>query len=325
MDAADTATTERPSAFPSNRSKCNMAYREVTIPADDTQAELLSDALMEHGALSVAVEDQEAGTASERALFGEPGMPAPRAAWQHNLVRALFDSEAEADAALLALLGGGLLADLRGAQQADIPEQDWVRLTQSQFQPVCIENRLWIVPSWHNAPDGAPLVIQLDPGLAFGTGTHPTTQLCLGWLVQHAPLAGLNVLDYGCGSGILAIAAARLDAQSVSAVDIDPAAVGASQANATSNDVALTHCCHVDALPEQRFDVVLANILAAPLQLLAPMLASRARPGGQLILSGILSRQTDELIAAYAPHAHLQVHAERDGWVCLAGTTHVPI
>ncbi|MHB1667501.1 50S ribosomal protein L11 methyltransferase [Thiomonas sp.] len=302
-----------------------MAYREVTIPADDTQAEALSDALMEHGALSVAVEDQEAGTATEQALFGEPDMPTPREAWQHNLVRALFNSEADADSALLALLGDGLLAGLQGVQQAEIHEQDWVRLTQSQFQPVCIENRMWIVPSWHSAPAGAQLVIQLDPGLAFGTGTHPTTQLCLGWLVQQAPLAGLDVLDYGCGSGILAIAAARLDAQSVSAVDIDPAAVSASQANAASNGVALAHCCHVDELPAQHFDVVLANILAAPLRLLAPMLAARARPGGWLVLSGILSRQADVLIAAYAPHARLQVHAERDGWVCLAGTTHATL
>ena len=300
-----------------------MAYREVIIPADDTQATVLSDALMDHGALSVTVEDQEAGTTTEQALFGEPGMPTPREAWQHNLVRALFDAEADADSALLALLGDGLLTDLRGVQQVEIPEQDWVRLTQSQFKPVCIDNRMWIVPSWHSAPDGAQLVIQLDPGLAFGTGTHPTTQVCLSWLVQHAPLAGLDVLDYGCGSGILAIAAARLGAQSVSAVDIDPAAVNCCLTNAANNGVALAHCCHADELPAHHVDVVLANILAAPLRLLAPMLAARAKPGGWLVLSGILRRQADELITVYAPYAHLQMQAERDGWVCLAGTTHV--
>ncbi len=302
-----------------------MAYREVIIAADDTLAEALSEALMDYGALSVAVEDQEAGTTTEQAIFGEPGMPTPRKAWQHNLVRALFNTEAEADLALLAVLGDGLLLDLRDVQQAEVPEQDWVRLTQSQFQPVCIENRMWIVPSWHSAPDGAQLVIQLDPGLAFGTGTHPTTQLCLGWLVQHAPLAGLDVLDYGCGSGILAIAAARLDARSVSAVDIDPAAVSSCRTNAANNGVALAFCGHADELPAQHVDVVLANILAAPLRLLAPMLAARARPGGWLVLCGILSRQADELIAACAPHARMHVHAERDGWVCLAGTTHASI
>ncbi|MDE2255230.1 MAG: 50S ribosomal protein L11 methyltransferase [Betaproteobacteria bacterium] len=296
-----------------------MAYREVIIPADDDLAESLSDALLEQHALSVGVEDREAGTEDEQALFGEPGMPAPRSAWQHNLVRALFDTEAQADAALLTLLSAGLLRDLSGVHQIDVPEQDWVRLTQSQFTPVCIEDRLWIAPSWHAAPADAPLVIQLDPGLAFGTGTHPTTQLCLSWLVKHAPLDNLTVLDYGCGSGILAIAAARLGAQAATAVDIDPVAVDATLANAQANAVQLQRCCHVDALPAERFDLVLANILAAPLRLLAPMLAERAKPGGWLVLSGILSRQAEELIAVYAPFAHLQIYGEQDGWVCLAG------
>lgn len=299
-----------------------MAYREITIPADDALAEALSDALMDLNALSVSVEDREAGTEAERALFGEPGMPPPQGAWEHNLVCALFNNEAQADSALLALLSAGLLRDLSGVQQTDVAEQDWVRLTQSQFQPVCIENQLWIVPSWHSAPEGAPLAIQLDPGLAFGTGTHPTTQLCLSWLVRNAPLEKLDVLDYGCGSGILGVAAARMKARSVSAVDIDPDAVLASHANAQANAVEFMHCCHVDELPEQHFDIVLANILAAPLKVLAPVLAARAKPGGRLVLSGILDRQTDELIQAYAPHASLHVHAERDGWVCLAGSVH---
>ncbi len=299
-----------------------MAYREVTIPADDELAESLSDALLEQDALSVAVEDREAGTAVEQALFGEPGMPAPRNAWQHNLVRALFHTEAQADAALLTLLSGGLLRDLSGVHQSDVPEQDWVRLTQSQFTPVCIDDKLWIAPSWHAAPADAPLVIQLDPGLAFGTGTHPTTQLCLRWLVKHAPLGDFTVLDYGCGSGILAIAAARLGAKATTAVDIDPVAVEATRANARTNAVQLERCCHVDALPAQRFDLVLANILAAPLRLLAPMLASRAKAGGRLVLSGILSRQAAELIAVYAPFASLRIDGEQDGWVCLEGVVH---
>lgn len=299
-----------------------MAYREITIPADDELAESLSDALLEQRALSVAVEDREAGTAVEQALFGEPGMPAPRNAWQHNLVRALFDTEEQADAALLALLSVGLLRDLSGVHQSDVAEQDWVRLTQSQFTPVCIEEHLWIAPSWHAAPADAPLVIQLDPGLAFGTGTHPTTQLCLRWLVKHAPLDDLTVLDYGCGSGILAIAAARLGAKTTTAVDIDPVAVEATRANARANAVQLERCCHVDALSGERFDLVLANILAAPLRLLAPMLAGRTKPGGRLILSGILSRQAAELIAVYEPFASLGIYSEQDGWVCLEGVVH---
>ena len=296
-----------------------MGWRELTIAAAEANAEALSDALLEVGALSVAVEDRAAGTDAEQELFGEPGMPAPRQAWHDNLVRALFADEAAADAALLALLADGVLADLDGVHQHDVAEQDWVRVTQSQFQPVCIGQQLWIVPSWHEAPADASWVIQLDPGLAFGTGTHPTTQLCLEWLLRHAPLNGLDVLDYGCGSGILAIGAARLGAAAVDAVDIDPAAVDAARDNATRNGVALRTCCHVDELPQRRFDVVLANILASPLRLLAPMLAARCKPGGQLVLSGILERQAEELIEVYAPYATLAIDGVRDGWVCLAG------
>ena len=296
-----------------------MGWRELTIAATEAQAEALSDALLDAGALSVAVEDRAAGTDAEQALFGEPGLPAPRQAWHDSLVRALFADEAAADAALLALLADGVLADLDGVSQQDVAEQDWVRLTQSQFQPVCIAQQLWIVPSWHEAPADAACVIRLDPGLAFGTGTHPTTQLCLEWLVRHAPLNGLDVLDYGCGSGILAIGAALLGAAAVDAVDIDPAAVDAARDNAVRNGVALRACCHVDALPARRFDVVLANILASPLRLLAPMLAARCKPGGSLVLSGILERQADELIEVYAPYAALAVDGVRDGWVCLAG------
>ncbi len=296
-----------------------MTWRELTVPADEAHAESLSDALLEAGALSVAVEDRAAGTSGEQELFGEPGIAQPNQAWHDNLVRALFADEAAADAALLVLLRDGLLESLDGVRQDDVAEQDWVRLTQSQFQPVCVAQRLWIVPSWHEAPADATCVIRLDPGLAFGTGTHPTTQLCLEWLLRHAPLHGLDVLDYGCGSGILAIGAALLGAAAVDAVDIDPAAVEATRDNAQRNAVGLRRCCHVDALPAQRFDVVLANILASPLRLLAPMLAARCKPGGRLVLSGILERQADELIEVYSPYARLRRDGVRDGWVCLSG------
>ena len=296
-----------------------MPYREVLIAAGQDLALRLSDALLELGALSVDVEDRLAGSEQERALFGEPGMEQPRAAWSDNLVRALFADESGADAALLGLLADGVLPDLQGVRQREVAEQDWVRLTQSQFQPVCVDQRLWIVPSWHEAPAGASMVLRLDPGLAFGTGTHPTTQLCLRWLLHHGSLRDRQVLDYGCGSGILALGAALLGAQAVDAVDIDPDAVQATRLNAQANGLRLRHVCHVDELAAQRFDVVVANILASPLRLLAPVLAARARSGGQLVLSGILERQAEELIEVYAPHASLSVWAELDGWVCLAG------
>ena len=297
-----------------------MPYREVLLGAGNELAQELSDRLLELGALSVAVEDRLAGSAQESALFGEPGMPAPAAAWSDNLVRALFADEQAADAALLQLLASGVLADLRGVRQQDLAEQDWVRLMQSQFQPLCIGQRLWVVPSWHQPPAGETgAVLRLDPGLAFGTGTHATTQLCLRWLAGQPDLRPLRVLDYGCGSGILALAATLLGAAEVAAVDIDPVAVQAARANADANGLRLALCCHVDDLPPQRFDLVLANILASPLRVLAPLLASRCAPGGRLVLSGILQRQADELIEAYAPYATLRVWQELEGWVCLEG------
>ncbi|WP_298293126.1 50S ribosomal protein L11 methyltransferase [Thiomonas sp.] len=296
-----------------------MPYREVTIPVGEEQADALSDALLELGALSVSVEDRYGDSAQEQALYGEPGLPPPASAWQQSLLRALFADEPQADAALAALLAAGALPDLRDVHQTTVADQDWVRLTQAQFQPVSIDDALWIVPSWHEPPATAAPVIRLDPGLAFGTGTHPTTRLCLQWLARHA-LHGRSVLDYGCGSGILAIAAAKFGATPVVAVDIDPDAVQATAANARANAVTL-HAGLPDQAGNTRFDVVVANILSAPLKLLAPALAAHVKPAGQLVLSGILQRQADDLIDAYAPYAALHVDQALDGWVCLAGPT----
>ena len=296
-----------------------MSYREVTLPVSEEQAEALSDALMELGALSVSVEDRFGDTAQEQALYGEPGMPPPKGAWEQSLLRALFADETQADAALAALMAEGLLADLHEVQQRAVEDQDWVRLTQSQFQPVSIADALWIVPSWHEPPAVDVPIIRLDPGLAFGTGTHPTTRLCLEWLARQ-PLQGSRVLDYGCGSGILAIAAAKFGADAVVGVDIDPDAVLATQANATANAVTL-QAGLPDRVGESKFDIVVANILSAPLKLLAPAIAAHVKPGGWLVLSGILDRQADELIDAYAPYAALHIDNTLDGWVCLAGRT----
>jgi len=203
-----------------------------------------------------------------------------------------------------------------------VPDADWVRVTQAQFGPIPVagaRRALHIIPSWHAdtaVPDDA-LAIQLDPGLAFGTGSHPTTHLCLQWLLDVLP-AGASVLDYGCGSGLLAIAAGKLGAGDITAVDIDPQAVTATRENAQANGVALAALLP-DALPPGTFDVVVANILSNPLKMLAPMLAARVADGGHLVLSGVLARQADEVAAAYAPWLALSVWREADGWVCLSG------
>ena len=284
----------------------------LLVPQD--RVESVSDALEALEALSVSVEDADAQTEAEQALFGEPGMPPPRGGWNRSRVLALFPNRdlASEAAALLQVQDFFDGCQLTGIDQ--VPEQDWVRLTQSQFTPVEITPRFWIVPTWHEPPAQASQVIRLDPGLAFGTGTHPTTRMCLRWIARQA-LAGQRVLDYGCGSGILAIGAAKFGAIDIDAVDIDEAAVQATQANALANCVVL----HA-GLPDRaqgRYQTVLANILASPLKVLAPLLCAHVAPGGSLVLAGILERQTDELKQAYEPCARLEVADTEDGWVLM--------
>ena len=293
---------------------------ELVLRAPAAVVEPLSDLLMdEAGALSVSVEDADADTDAEHALFGEPGMPPPAAGWERSTLKALFETEAAADgAATLALAQmAGEGVHMQALQALD--DQDWVRLTQSQFTPVQITPEFWVVPSWHEVPAGAKQVMRLDPGLAFGTGTHPTTRMCLRWLATRAPGAAnvdlSRVLDYGCGSGILAIGAALLGAQQIDAVDIDPAAVQSTRENAARNGVTLS-----PGLPDQArgaYTVVLANILATPLKLLAPLLTRHVAPGGWLVMAGILERQAEELQAAYAPGLDVQVADREDGWVLM--------
>lgn len=299
-----------------------MSWIEIVIEVERKHAESLSDALMEAGALSVSVEDADEGTEAEQPLFGEPGMEPEEAAWERSRVVALTEADAD-HAALLALAvqNAGLAPDSLAHTLRPVAEQDWVRLTQSQFEPIHIGKNIWVVPSWHDAPDPSALVLELDPGLAFGTGSHPTTRLCMEWLEAHAP-QDLSVLDYGCGSGILAMVAKKLGAARVIGVDIDPQAIESAGHNSTRN-----HCDIDYFLPEQftasvqaqTFDIVVANILSSPLKLMAPMLAGRVAAGGALVLSGVLARQADEVAAAYAPYIALSVWAERDGWVALSG------
>ena len=289
---------------------------ELRLQCPQDQVEQISDALMALDALSVSVEDADAHTEQEQALFGEPGMPPPAAGWLRSQVVALFDTEAAAlDAGqLLALQDFFADSSLLGIHTVE--EQDWVRLTQSQFEPVPITDEFWVVPSWHQPPAQAKWVLRLDPGLAFGTGTHPTTRMCLRWIATHPP-SGQRVLDYGCGSGILAIGAAMMGAAHVDAVDIDADAVKATLANVTDNQVSVN-----TGLPDMAqglYALVLANILAAPLKVLAPLLCAHVQQGGQLLLAGILERQVDEIQAAYQSHMTLQVADRQDGWVLMHG------
>ncbi len=318
---------------------------ELVLLAPVAQVEELSDALDALDALSVSVEDADAQTPAEQALFGEPGMPPPQAGWERSRVVSLFENEALAREASDLLAVQDFFAGCQVVAIQPVPEQDWVRLTQSQFAPVEITPAFWIVPTWHEPPAEATQVIRLDPGLAFGTGTHPTTRMCLRWIAENgAPTLGTGVsslppegaelarggpslrsgaagkslgrvLDYGCGSGILAIGAAKFGAVGIDALDIDEAAVQSTLANAEANHVTLNA-----GLPDKVdgvYQTVLANILATPLKVLAPLLCARVAPGGSLVLAGILERQADELKAAYAPYAQLQVTDQEDGWILM--------
>ena len=292
---------------------------ELALSAPQALVEPVSDALMDElEALSVSVEDADAGTDGERALFGEPGMPAPAAGWERSTLKALFDTQEDAQRAAALLLAQDWAAGLHVQALTAVEEQDWVRITQSQFAPVSITPSFWVVPSWHAPPAAARQVIRLDPGLAFGTGTHPTTRMCLRWLAQrHAGVDLKRVLDYGCGSGILAIGAWVMGARAIDAVDIDPAAVRATVDNAAQNGVTLSA-----GLPEQAhgvYGVVLANILATPLKVLAPLLMGHVQPGGWLVLAGILERQADDISAAYAPWLQLAVADSEEGWILMCG------
>ena len=290
---------------------------ELTLRAPQALVEPVSDALADElDALSVSVEDADAGNAAERALFGEPGLPPPAPGWERSTLRALFETEQQAEHAAARLQAQDWTDGLHVQSLAAMPEQDWVRITQSQFTPVEVTPSFWVVPSWHEPPAAARQVIRLDPGLAFGTGTHPTTKMCLRWLATHGDsVEGTRVLDYGCGSGILAIGAALMGAGSIDAVDIDPAAVTSTTENAHNNGVTLQA-----GLPDRAagtYALVLANILATPLKLLAPLLCAHLQAGGQLLLAGILARQADELQAAYAPWLALQVLDTDDGWILM--------
>ena len=294
---------------------------ELGLVCPESSVPDISEALEALDALSVSVEDADAQSDAERALFGEPGMPPPKEAWQRSKVVALFAKEAMALDAERLLFVQDFFAQCQSLGVQAVEDQDWVTLTQSQFQPVEITHDFWIVPTWHEPPEQAKRFIRLDPGLAFGTGTHPTTRMCLRWIASQPHLQSqpsLRVLDYGCGSGILAIAAALHGAQQVDAVDIDEAAIASTLLNAKANGVALQ--AGLSELAKGVYDCVFANILATPLKVLAPLLCSHVKPAGHLVLAGILERQAQELQLAYAPYCHLHISDQEDGWILMTAT-----
>jgi ribosomal protein L11 methyltransferase len=294
-----------------------LPWQSLRITTDAATAEILSDALADHGALSVSVEDAAAGTQQEQPLFGEPGS-LPEALWQQCKLVALFPEKLNLINVLEKSCAGLNIPPPEDYAIEIVEEQDWVRLTQAQFDPIKISPRLWIVPTWHEAVDANAINLALDPGVAFGTGSHPTTRLCLEWLDAHIK-GGERLLDYGCGSGILAIAGLKLGAAAAHGIDIDPQAVEAARANAAQNQVAASF-----GLPPKNaaapYDLVLANILSNPLKVLAPLLAGCTRLGGTIVLSGILSPQWQEVAGYYQAWFDMAHYAESEGWVCLTGT-----
>jgi ribosomal protein L11 methyltransferase len=298
-----------------------VAWLLLKINANEQNADAISDALMSIGALSAIIEDANAETLAEEAIFGEPSSAdieyPPPGIWQQNIITAMFDENTDAAQMISALSQETGIEQLRYSTEI-IAEQDWVRATQAQFDPIKITDKLWIVPTWHDAPNQDAINIILDPGLAFGTGSHPTTSLCLQWLSEQS-LDKKSVLDYGCGSGILAIAAKKLNAQSVVGVDIDSQAIIASNFNAQQNHVEIDFY-DASVFTDQIFDVVVANILSSALMVLAPALAKYCKTGGKLALSGILETQTDALITRYSEWFNMDTPTHKDAWVLLTGT-----
>ncbi len=293
-----------------------MPWLCATIQTDEDSVEQLTDALLAVGALAVDVQDAAAGTAEESPIFAEPG-EAPAAGWRRNRVGALFAIDDDLYALIPQALREAGLAPAAAFSIERIEDTDWVRLTQSQFKPMQITSRMWVVPSWHTPPDAGAINIALDPGIAFGTGAHPTTRLCLRWL-DTVVTSQTDVLDYGCGSGILAIAAMKLGAASACGVDIDPQALVAARNNAAQNQVEVTFAAAEDA-PVAPAQIVVANILANPLTVLAPLLARLTRPGGQIALSGILAEQAAAVLETYDANFDMQEAASDEGWVLLTG------
>jgi ribosomal protein L11 methyltransferase len=292
-----------------------MAWQRIALVVEGCHAEILGEALAERGAIAIDITDADAGTPEEQAAFGEPGAEAHP--WPRARLAALFEAEADPRGALVEALAECEVEALEPAQVDTVADEDWVTLTQRQFWPIRAGQRLWVVPTWHRPPEPGAVNVMMDPGAAFGTGWHPTTRLCLAWLERHVGPDD-RVLDYGCGSGILAIAALKLGARAATGVDVDPRALEAARYNASVNGVRLD-VLEAGAAIADTATITVANILANPLRVLAPLIAAHTRPGGRIALSGILDEQAAEVMSAYAQHVRLGVEARDSGWVLLAG------
>ena len=294
--------------------------RQIKILADERNAEALSDMLMDAGAYSATIEDADAESTDEKPLYGEPGFEPDNCAWPRSIISILADDDFDTETSLAIAVKALKCEKPEILGSETVEDVDWVRVTQAQFQPTQVSDRLWIVPTWHDLPNENAINVRLDPGVAFGTGSHPTTHLCLQWLDANVKATD-NVLDFGCGTGILAIAAKLVGAASVTGTDIDPQAVESAHDNALQNQVEARFFLPND-MPEGRFDIVVANILANPLKILAPALLGRVKDDGALVLSGVLAHQADEVIAAYRdidPKMALSVWKQEGDWVCISG------
>ena len=301
------------------------AWINLKIQASAEYAHIISDALIELGALSSSIEDSYLNSENEEALFGEPNIPS-NTIWQHNTIESLFDDSISIDTVIDELKTMTGLSDIDYTLES-VEEQNWVTLTQSQFEPISILNKLWIVPSWHTTPNPSAINIILDPGLAFGTGSHPTTHLCLEWLIKEVNIND-RVLDYGCGSGILSIAAKKCGAKEVVGVDIDPQAILATEQNAALNGVAENLYVGLPdefnlELADQKADVFVANILAGPLMMLAPEFATLVKSEGEFALAGVIEEQVSDVSSVYSEFFDiLEVEKRDENWCRISGKRH---
>jgi ribosomal protein L11 methyltransferase len=293
-----------------------MSWTNLIVQTSKEDVDSISDYLIELGAISTSIEDTNLNKNNEELIFAEPNIRSEQF-WENNTVQALFEKKIDIELIKIAINNKFNDANL-SFLTSNIQDKDWVQLTQSQFLPIHVHDKLWIIPTWHNIQDKNAINLILDPGLAFGTGTHPTTHLCLLWLLENIS-QNTTVLDYGCGSGILGIAAKKIGAKKVFGVDIDNQAIKASEDNSKKNDVKISWSNTKDKI-EYKTDLVVGNILSSALSVLAPVLAEHCKSKGKIALSGILESQEEDIKKIYSKWFDFNSSSIKDGWVLISGT-----